>query len=380
MRQIDVVKQSTKFLLKQLLMSGSSTSRKVHHVIRVNEKLKHDITNLKQGQSSQRLQYEQVNTDLNNRLKAREGRIAEMNEKLKEKDRMLDQFRRLHGGNGNGNVNANANSNGIGNGSMSGSGHGHGHGHGHASGNMSMSQTSQSRHGHTISNSGGGSTMGGGVLARRHSNTASISNSNGNGGNGIGGNAPPLQGLMMQRQKQQAAQQQVFNRRRGPNMMSSSGASVQSSITGLSGMGSRRAGSVHGHSHGNGMMGGDGSMNINNMNDMSMGPMVTRPFSSGRSTGSNSLNSVTPRVRDLSHNTAFNFSGGGGTNSMGGRSGGSGGGSGSQRFNKRRRTTDSTPMSNRGMSPNTAFTLNQGNHSVNRGGRWAQRDSGSYSR
>jgi hypothetical protein len=119
--------------------------------------------------------------------------------------------------------------------------------------------------------------------------------------------------------------------------------------------------------------GGGGSSRIpmggSNQQQYGMGPMVTRPFSSAHSTGSNSLTSLTPRVRDLGHGSAFNFSGG---------STGSGGQS--QRLNKRRRT-EATPMAAHAMSPNTAFTLNQGNHSGNRGGqRWQPRDSGSFSR
>jgi hypothetical protein len=313
-RQIDVVKQSTKFLLKQLLMNSNSHGRKVHHVLRINEKLKNDITHLKQGQSSQRLQYQQVNTDLNNKLAARETSIQEMNKKLAEKDRMLDQFRRLHGGNEGQYQSSVSEERRAPRMNMTE------HQHDHAS----------ISHRHQIAASG--------PLMQRHSSSTSTSD-------------PPLKGLMMQRQKQHAAQQQVFNRRRGPNMSSS--ASIQSSITGIGGGGAIRRGI------------GDG-----------MGPVVTRPFSSSHSTGSNSLSSVTPRVRDLSHGAGFNFSGR--SVGSGGRGGGAGsGGSGGQRLNKRRRT-DATPMANHAMSPNTAFTLNHGSHSVNRGQqRW---NSGNFSR
>ena len=303
-------------------MNSNSHGRRVHQAMRLNEKLKNDITHLKQGQSSQRLQYEQVNTELNNKLAAREGTIQEMNKKLAEKERMLEQFRRLHGGGGG--------SGGISSSRTDGNDYQvsaiqpHHSQHDHAS----ISHTS-----HHIPPSGGGGSQ-----------------------RSIGGGDPPLKGLMMQRQKQQAAQHQAFNRRRGPMNMSSS-ASIQSSITGVTGM-------------------GGGRTNRRGMAD-GMGPAVTRPFSSSLSTGSNSLSSVTPRVRDLSRNTGFSFSGG--NSSIGG---GSTGGAGSgQRLNKRRRS-DATPMSNHNMSPNTAFTLNQGNHSVNRGQqRWRPRDSsGSFSR
>ncbi len=348
-RQIDVVKQSTKFLLKQLLMNSNSNGRKVQHVLRVNEKLKNDVTLLKQGQSSQRLQYEQVHTDLSNRLKARECTIQEMNQKLKEKDRMLDQFRRLHGG-GDGRTSTGGSRVGV-----------------NFAGARSQQEDDHSTiashpnpHQHRIPPSNG-------PLVQRHPNTMhAIHQHEGTRSD------PPLKGLVMQRQKQQAAQQQVFNRRRGPNLMSSSG-SVQSSITGIGGDSRRLT------TNGSNM---NMNMNVSEAGDgmSTMGPAVTRPFSSAHSTGSNSLTSVTPRVRDLSHGTAFNFSSRS-TGSRGSGGNGAGSSSGGHRLNKRRRMADVTPVANHVMSPNTAFALNQGNHSVNRGQQPRSSSwSGNYSR
>jgi len=126
---------------------------------------------------------------------------------------------------------------------------------------------------------------------------------------------PPLQGLMMQRQAAHAAQQQSLLQRRGPNMNHSSQGRIHSSHSGNLG-----------------------------------GPMA-RPFSTN-SSGSASLSSAS-RVRDLSHGTGYSFSGSSNN---------------AQRLNKRRRT--GTPANPHGMSPSTAFSLNQGPHSVSGGRRW----------
>lgn len=301
MKQIDAVKQSTKFLLKQLLMNGNAQGRHVANAGRENAKLKNEITQLRQEQSSQRLQFQQMNHEHINILNAKENGLRELTGKLQEKDRMLAQFRSMHGkpvlpaGNERE--------------------------RGRDVDHISISQFSKNR------SSAGGQ---GGVGPLRPSNM-SERNSSLSGAEA----PPPLRGLVAKRNNQQAMQQQAFNRRRGPNF--SSNASVQSSITGIGGGGSR-------------MTGGAGHL--------------TQRFSSSHSAGSNSLNSVTPRVRDLSHNTGFNFSGG----SRGGGSRGSGNaGSGNGRLNKRRRA-EPTPV-NHAMSPNTAFTLNQGTYSANRGGQ-----------
>lgn len=341
-KQIDAVKQSTKFILKQLLMNGNAQGRNVAIARRDNSKLKNEITTLKQEQSSQRLQFEQMNNEHVNILNAKENVIRELTDKLQEKDRMVSQFRNMHGKTGSVVPE-----------------HGHAHTHGNAHGHQhtrqhqrssdldSISQFSQQNRNGTSSHShaGAGPLLSSNMSARNSSSASAHAE-------------PPLKGLIAKRSAQQVMQQQVFNRRRGPNV--SSGASVQSSITGIGG-GSRMGGG-----------GGGGGM----------GPIVTQRFaSSAHSTDSNSFNSVTPRVRDLSHNAGFNFSGGSrgsgnGNAADGGGSSSGGGGIGDangQRLNKRRRA-EPTPVGNHHMSPNTAFTLNQGNFSTNRGGqnqRWS---------
>jgi hypothetical protein len=97
MRQYDAVKQSTRFLLKQLLMNINIEGRKFLSTLQLNETLKNEITHLKQAQATQRLQYEQLHNDMKNRLTARENTIQELNNALDEKEKLLEQFHRLHG-------------------------------------------------------------------------------------------------------------------------------------------------------------------------------------------------------------------------------------------------------------------------------------------
>lgn len=311
-RQIDVVKQSTKFLLKQLLMNSNAQSRKVSIVLKHNEKLKSDMTLLKQGQSTQRIQYEQVNNDLKNRLNARESKIQELNAKLTEKEKMLEQFRRLHGN------------------SETNSGNQQGYHH-----EIPPSVNISSRH-HNSVRGGRSDGVGGGIIDRNQHHNNQFSS-----GISLASTAvePPLKGLMMQRQANQMAQQQAFVPRRGPNIPSS-------------------------------------SSGFNRGSQQQVAPGYLRPFSSNNSISSNSITSTTPRIRDLAHNTGFNFTGGSGNSTSGG--GGGSGAEGQQRLNKRRRSDDAATPASVVMSPNTAFALNQGAHTVNRGPRWMQRDGRNY--
>ncbi|EJK76011.1 hypothetical protein THAOC_02246 [Thalassiosira oceanica] len=116
--QIDVSKQSTKFLLKQFLIESHRNGSRTMAASRAHESLKAENTHLvslldyacvpsssaltriienmkKQKVHSQQLQYEQTIGDLQNKLRAKEQTIAENN-------RMIMQFRQLHGGGGPG--------------------------------------------------------------------------------------------------------------------------------------------------------------------------------------------------------------------------------------------------------------------------------------
>ncbi len=351
---MEVVKQSSKFILKQLLISSNTQNRKVAFVVQQNNKLKSDVTLLKQGQSTQRIQYEQINNELKNKLNARESTIQELNMKLNEKEQMLEQFRRLHRKGGHVGDDTTA--------SIAGQSYHH---------QIPPSNDTSSRGHHRHHHRNSTSSIGHRNNQNHHRNNNNhqhLNNHNNNhqhhmsSGMSVGASTiasvaePPLKGLMMQRQAHQMAQQKALvSTRRGPNI----------------GLGRSRQ---QQHSSSSNNIGGGSSSMMMPPPPPSTQPF-TRPFSSNNSISSNSVSSNTPRVRDLSHNTSFNFSGGSnsGSNSLNG-----GGGGGGQRLNKRRRsdkhhpnTSSTTPgAASHIMSPSTAFTLNQGAHTVNRGPRW----------
>ena len=95
-RQIDVMKQSSKFLLKQLLMDSSSSNRKNILLRRHIENMQNEVTQIKQQHSAQRLQFEQIQSELQQKLAAREATNRELNEKIKTQQKMIKQFQQFH--------------------------------------------------------------------------------------------------------------------------------------------------------------------------------------------------------------------------------------------------------------------------------------------
>ncbi|KAL3808221.1 hypothetical protein ACHAXA_011289, partial [Cyclostephanos tholiformis] len=89
-QQIDYTKLNTKFLLKQLIIESRKAGRSNVAAAKAHEALKAENTHLKQMNSSLRLQYEQTINDLQNKLKAREGTVSELNQ-------MLNNFQKIHG-------------------------------------------------------------------------------------------------------------------------------------------------------------------------------------------------------------------------------------------------------------------------------------------
>jgi len=98
-RQIDVCKQGTKFLLKQLLMDTSASHRRCLQSRGLQHRMRDEITRLKQVNQSQKLQFEKVHTDLRRKLQAREQDIQELQNKLAKKEKQIEQFRMLHSAN-----------------------------------------------------------------------------------------------------------------------------------------------------------------------------------------------------------------------------------------------------------------------------------------
>ncbi len=234
-QQIECSKQSTKFLLKQLLVESHKAGRTSTAAARTHETLRAENTQLKQANSSLRLQCEQTINDLQNKLKARESTILEMNH-------MLNNFQKIHG-----------------------------------------------------------VRSGGGVAPHAVPNSSSTSVTSGQR------SGPPLRGLIAQREASMKAHQNTMNATK-PQFI-----------------------------------------NAMNMNRNTSPVTSFRPFSSSNSSCSGS---IAPRIRDLTANSAYHFTG-----------------TSNQNLNKRRRggtpTLQGTSSPHHLMSPNTAFALNQGPHGQN---------------
>ena len=254
--QIDVSKQSTKFLLKQFLIESHRNGSRMMGASRAHETLKAENTHLKQRIHSQQLQYEQTIGDLQNKLRAKEQTIA-------DNTRMITQFRQLHGGGGPGRGGANAGPRGP------------------------MAPMVAPPHAHHVPASSASS-----LSSRSHAE-------------------PPLRGLMAKRDEVNKQRQQTMN-----------GAKRSFMPNGIGGHGGKSPGS-------------------NNPN--------FRPFSSSTA-GSGSLNSSTPRIRDLSASSGYHFSGH--LSNQGG-----------QPLNKRRRTPNGSFGPGGHMSsPNTQFARQHGRY------------------
>jgi hypothetical protein len=92
-RQIDAVKVSTKFVLKQFLIDAAAQGRQSGNAARAYEAMRLENTQLKQAVSTQRLEFQQANADLQNRLQSREATVAELQHKIQSQEKMLHQFR-----------------------------------------------------------------------------------------------------------------------------------------------------------------------------------------------------------------------------------------------------------------------------------------------
>ena len=157
-------------------MDSSMQVRRCGSAVRNIEILKAEVTRLKQKHHSEKIQLQQINMDLQNRLKAREADNAELQKKIKAQERMIEQFRQLHGG------------------MPVGSSSGHN--------KPSQDHTSGMAQVHDISRDG--------LLGHRQQIQQQHHSE------------PPLKGFMKQKEAQMAAQQQAFNPRRQPNVLGSS--------------------------------------------------------------------------------------------------------------------------------------------------------------
>lgn len=276
-RQIDAHKVSAKFLLKQFLMDANSSGRQTGQAARLCETLKQETTQLKQMISTQRLKYEKVNADLQNKLQAREAAIVE----LQARNRSLE--------------------NGI------------------RGGNIVPRSSSGSAPPSRLGLGRSGASMDHSQIVHQTPRPE-----------------PPIKGFMAQKEAKERAQLQALQAQRAPNVLGRSAQNQNGKRNlnyGTESMPSSRAG--------------------HQTNITPIQQMGARPFSS------NSAGSIpgTPRIRELSSSSGYRFT-----------SGSNGQWQGSQHINKRRRGTPSSsgggvPSVHRGMSPSTAFALNNGHHS-----------------
>ena len=97
-KQMDTAKHTVRFVLKQLLVESTNAKKRHLALQRSYENLKNNMTKLQQQHTAQRLQLEQANAELQQRLQAREQANADLNAKIKGQQRMIDQFRQYHNG------------------------------------------------------------------------------------------------------------------------------------------------------------------------------------------------------------------------------------------------------------------------------------------
>lgn len=275
-RQIDAVKLSTKFLLKQLLMDASAQGRQSGNTARAYEAMKHENTQLKQSLSTQKLEFQQLNANMQNRLQAREATVAELQHKIQSQEKLLHQFRQMHNGTTI------------------------------VPGSSNSAPSSRLGMDHSIDQ---GQTMNSGSHQK-----------------------PPLKGFMMQKEARERAQHEAIHAQRAPSVLGRS--MPNQPMKRSNSFGTERMPHSHGHHA--------------NITPIQLG---SRPFSS-KSEGSGP---GTPRIRDLSTSAGYRFTSSSGT------------WQGSQHINKKRRGTPSSiggsPSVHQGMSPNTAFALNNGHYS-----------------
>jgi hypothetical protein len=321
-KQLDASKQTMKFVLKQLLLDSTNSKKRFVALQRSNEHLKKEATKWKQSHSTEKLQMEKMNGELQQRLQSRESTIRELNNKIAEQGRMLDQFRKIH------------NNGGPGAGSSSSSANNLGRRDGEARGRpMSNSHRGGSRTLPQFSGSGGGDPS---QQQQQHPQ-------------------PPLKGFMMQKEARNQQKQDSYAASRQPRILFGRPTT--------SGGGGAMAG--HTPDSANLMMppsGGGGGQHQHQhhgapLHHVNMSQQAQRPFSTMSSNGSTASLSHTPRIRDLSSRSAMVFSSAGhpGSNHMSQHNHASnkpmGGGGGGGHMNKRRRIST---------SPTTAFARSYG--------------------
>jgi len=95
LRSMDDNRRAARFLMKQFVVDASNQASRSGDIGRAYEKLKEEMTQLKQATNSQRIQSEQTISDLQNRLQALNFTIKEKENQLHEKDNQIAQYREI---------------------------------------------------------------------------------------------------------------------------------------------------------------------------------------------------------------------------------------------------------------------------------------------
>ena len=93
LKSMDQCRRSCKFILKQMVMQQAQQAQNSGSVHRAFDKLQTEYTQLQQATTSERLEAQQGMQELQNRNSAMTTRIQEMEQKIKDQQRQISQFR-----------------------------------------------------------------------------------------------------------------------------------------------------------------------------------------------------------------------------------------------------------------------------------------------
>ena len=93
LNQFDVTRQSTKFLLKQLLVDSSQQGANRANMARMVKQHRADVTRLKQQHNAEKLRTEGAIQELHQRVRAKEAQYGQAMAKIQERDALIAKFK-----------------------------------------------------------------------------------------------------------------------------------------------------------------------------------------------------------------------------------------------------------------------------------------------
>jgi len=100
LHSMDDNRRAVRFIFKQFVLDSKMAGQRSGNVGRAYEELKNEHTKLQQAMSSQQLEAKKITSDLQHRVQALSGSLAEMQKKIDEKDTQLNQFRSMYAAEG----------------------------------------------------------------------------------------------------------------------------------------------------------------------------------------------------------------------------------------------------------------------------------------